>query len=94
MEIDNNNNLSEYIGGIIKSSRKDKELTQTELADIVGTKQPSIARLESGECLPSLVFLKKVSNSLGIEIGIVMKDKVPSNMRVRCYGKAQLVSNQ
>lgn len=74
-----NNNLGGYIAKIIRNSRHNKEMTQTQLADMVGTKQPSIARLESGRVLPSLVFLKKVSNSLGIEIGITL-DK--TNMRV------------
>ncbi len=34
-------------------------LTQEELAQKVGTRQPSIARLESGRSLPSLSFLEK-----------------------------------
>ena len=74
--IENNNkqnNLSTYIGGTIRKSREDKGLTQMELANMVETQQPSIAQLESGRNLPSLSFLKRVSDSLGIELGIVMK---------------------
>jgi DNA-binding XRE family transcriptional regulator len=33
-------------------------LTQAQLAEIVGTKQPSIARLENREGSPSISFLK------------------------------------
>lgn len=74
MKVNNkNNNLSEYIGGTIRKSREDKGITQTELADMVDTQQPCIARLESGEKLPSLRFLKKVTDSLGLKIGIVMR---------------------
>ena len=40
-------------------------LTQTQLAELVGTKQPSIARLESGQDAPRLSFLKKVVGALG-----------------------------
>jgi len=40
-------------------------LTQKELADLVGTKQPSIARLESGGGLPRLSFLRRVVEALG-----------------------------
>src|SRR4051812_33479864 len=44
-------------------------LTQAELAALVGTKQPSIARLEKGETLPSLAFLTRVaSESYHIDI--------------------------
>ncbi len=50
-------------------------LTQAQLAELVGTKQPSIARLESGETLPSLAFLEKVASALDarLEINIVPK---------------------
>ena len=37
-------------------------LTQAQLAELVGTKQPSIARLESGQDAPRLSFLKKVES--------------------------------
>jgi len=40
-------------------------LTQKELARRVGTKQSSIARLESGKSQPSLSFLQKVVEALG-----------------------------
>ncbi len=43
-------------------------LTQTQLAEMVGTKQPSIARLENGEGSPSLSFLEKVAGALGAEV--------------------------
>lgn len=45
-------------------------LTQTQLAEIVGTKQPSIARLENGEGSPSLSFLGKVAEALGAEVNV------------------------
>ena len=40
-------------------------LTQAQLAELVGTKQPSIARLESGQDAPRLSFPKKVVGALG-----------------------------
>jgi transcriptional regulator with XRE-family HTH domain len=40
-------------------------LTQAQLAELVGTKQPSIARLESGQDTPRLSFLKRVVVALG-----------------------------
>lgn len=43
--------------------RLDRGLTQAELAELVGTKQPSITRLEKGETLPSLAFLKRVADA-------------------------------
>jgi predicted transcriptional regulator len=43
-------------------------LTQAELAALVGTRQPSIARLEKGETLPSLAFLRRVADALGVRL--------------------------
>jgi len=40
-------------------------LTQAQLAELVGTKQPSIARLESGQEVPRLSFLKRVVEAMG-----------------------------
>ena len=40
-------------------------LTQQQLADLVGSKQPSIARLESGKAIPNLAFLRRVAHALG-----------------------------
>lgn len=45
--------------------RIERGLTQKQLADLVGTKQPSIARLESGKVAPSLPFLNRVVEALG-----------------------------
>jgi predicted transcriptional regulator len=45
--------------------RKDKNYTQKELAQKIGTSQPAIARLESGSYNKvSLGFLRRVANAL------------------------------
>jgi len=50
-------------------------LTQAQLAKIVGTRQPSIARLENGTSTPSLSFLERIATALDaqIELQIVPK---------------------
>ena len=45
-------------------------LTQTQLAELVGTHQPSIARLENGSSVPSLSFLRKVAAALDAKIEV------------------------
>lgn len=45
-------------------------LTQEQLAALVGTKQPSIARLESGTLTPDLSFLRRVVEVLGGKLTI------------------------
>jgi transcriptional regulator with XRE-family HTH domain len=55
--------------------RLEKGLTQEELAGLLDTKQESIARLESGNSLPSLSTVKKVAAVLGAELEISLKPK-------------------
>jgi DNA-binding XRE family transcriptional regulator len=43
-------------------------LTQTQLAEMIGTRQPSIARLENGTSTPSLSFLNKIAAALNAKI--------------------------
>lgn len=45
-------------------------LTQAQLADLVGTRQPSIARIENGKSLPSLSFLERVAAVLNARVEI------------------------
>lgn len=45
-------------------------LTQAQLAELVGTKQPNIARLERGDSEPSLAFLRKLAGALGVRLEI------------------------
>jgi len=45
--------------------RIEQGMTQEELARRVGTRQPNIARLESGRRTPSLDLLRRVADALG-----------------------------
>ena len=48
------------IDAIIKT-RKSKQMTQSFLANRIGTKQSVISRLESGKTNPSVAFLRKLA---------------------------------
>ena len=50
-------------------------LTQEELADRVGTQQPSIARLESGRASAKLPFLRKIAEALDAELIVELRVK-------------------
>jgi DNA-binding XRE family transcriptional regulator len=45
-------------------------LTQAQLAELVGTRQPSIARIENGKTLPSLSFLERVASVLNARVEV------------------------
>lgn len=50
--------------------RGEHDLSQRELADRLGMKQPQVARLELGEINPSIDTLMRISSGLGIEFTI------------------------
>ena len=58
-------------------------LTQEQLADLVGTKQPSIARLESGATTPTVTFLRKVAAALGSRLEVRL---IPDDIRYDATG--------
>lgn len=51
------------VGRMISEARIIKGKSQEELANIIGTKQPAIARLENGKTLPSLRLLLKIADA-------------------------------
>jgi len=55
---------------IITEKRIRQGFTQSELARKVGTKQSSISRFESGTYNPTISFLRKVADALGVRLKI------------------------
>lgn len=62
----------EIISQIIEERAK-QNLSQKELAALVGTQKSNISRLENGSYNPSLDFLTKVAASLGKEVQVILK---------------------
>lgn len=57
--------ISQLIAARIKN-----KMTQSDVAQKVGTKQSAIARLESGNVNPSLEFLQKIAQVMGYKLTI------------------------
>lgn len=62
----------EVISQIIQA-RREKKMTQEDLAKKVGTQKSNISRLESGNYNPSLDFLIKVARCLGKDLLVQIK---------------------
>ena len=52
------------------TARAEKNMTQKQLAEKIGTKQSNIARLESGNYNPSFKFLQRVAGALNKKLSI------------------------
>ena len=62
--------LAHEVAMRVISYRVEHKLTQTELARMLGMRQPHIARLEAGEHEPSLAMLSRLARVLGLEFHI------------------------
>jgi len=61
------------IAQAIIAKRLEKGITQSELAQMIGTKQSAISRLESGSYNSSMAFLQKVADALGLNLVISLQ---------------------
>ena len=58
----------------IRALRERKGLSQRQLAELVGTTQSAIARLEGGRISPSLPTLDRIANALDAELTVTLTD--------------------
>lgn len=56
--------------------RKNENVSQSELAEMIGSKQQAISRLEKNEHSPSLKLFYSMVNALGYELQIVKKQQI------------------
>ena len=56
------------IGKIIKEQRVKKNLTQTELAEMIGISDKTISKWETGKGLPDISLIETLSKALGVSM--------------------------
>ena len=74
-EVQNELKMNELEYKIIEEiimARTERNLTQKELAELIGTKQSNISRLESGKYNPTIDFLNKIAHAVGKELRVSM----------------------
>lgn len=57
----------------LRQAREACGLSQSQLAELVGTKQPAIARLESGRVTPRIDLLQKIAKALNMRLVIKLE---------------------
>ena len=68
---------SRQIAGQVADRRKERGLSQADLAELVGTTQSAIARLESGGRPPRIDTLLRIANALDADLHIELLDREP-----------------
>ena len=69
--------LFAQIAGQVADRRKERGLSQADLAALVGTTQSAIARLESGGRPPRINTLLRIANALDADLHIELLDREP-----------------
>lgn len=59
----------------IYNSRKERNITQKELADLIGVSDRTISKWENGSTVPDLETIKKLCNELGISPDSIVKSE-------------------
>ncbi|HXU28155.1 MAG TPA: helix-turn-helix transcriptional regulator [Bacteroidia bacterium] len=62
------NEFLQALGAKIHDLRKNKKISQTELAEKIGTKHTAIGRLERGEVNTSVLMLRKIAHELEVTL--------------------------
>src|SRR5512139_2669955 len=67
-----------FVGSKIRQLRKDRQLTQCELASRIGVQQSDLCRMETGEYKVSLDTLFKILMIFQMDIGEFFRDESPA----------------
>lgn len=62
------------VWALVREARRRASLTQTQLAERVGTSQPAIARYEKARAMPDLVTLFRIVEACGFELRLVLAE--------------------
>ena len=71
------------IGKFIAQKRKEKNLTQMQLAEILGVSNKTVSKWENGNCMPDYSIIKPLCKELDITVSELMdgeeKNNTPEN---------------
>ena len=62
--------LARAVANQVIAYRAEHDLTQSELAKLLGMHQPQVARIEAGDHTPEILTLVRLSRTLGLEFHI------------------------
>ena len=79
------------IGKFILKKRKEKNLTQEQLAEKLGVSNKTISKWETGKCMPDYSVIKNLCEELEITIAELMDGEETEEKSVRTYDEEQIM---
>ena len=77
------------VGKFIAQKRKEKNLTQENLAERIGVSNKSISKWERGKCMPDYSIIESLCKELGITISELLDGEENENNSLRTYDDQQ-----
>lgn len=78
---------NEKIGKIIRTKRKEKNITQEQLGEMVGVSYKAVSKWENGRCMPDVSILKKLCEILGVSVDNLLdgkgEKKISDNKKIK-----------
>ena len=74
------------IGYLLLKARASAGLTQEQLAERIGTSQPTVARWEGGKQLPSLRSLIRIAEATGFQLTLALRSSARSERETLTIG--------
>ena len=79
------------IGKFIAQKRKEKNLTQEQLAEKLGVSNKTISKWENGKCMPDYSVVKNLCEALQITVAELMDGECAEVRSVRAYDDEQIM---
>ena len=78
-------------GKFIAQKRKEKNLTQEQLAERIGVSNKTISKWETGKCMPDYSVVKILCEELEITVAELMDGECAEERSVRAYDDEQIM---
>ena len=78
-------------GKFICQKRKEKNLTQEQLAEKIGVSNKTVSKWETGKCMPDYAVVKNLCKELEITVAELMDGEAAEERSVRTYDDEQIM---
>lgn len=78
-------------GKFIALKRKQKNLTQEQLAEKLGVSNKTISKWETGKCMPDYSIVKSLCEELGVTMAELLEGEKAGDKSVRVYDDEQML---
>lgn len=79
------------IGKFITQKRKEKNLTQAQLAEKLGVSNKTVSKWENGKCMPDYSIIENLCKELDITIAELMDGEDADKDSIRVYDEMQIM---